>query len=265
MQTNEPVSNPNQQTSNPQTVNNPATTETPQPTQPIAELKPTNWPKVVLVAVLGIGLLAGSAYAGYWYGTQQAQQIEKLTAVSQPTPTPTSTPTPPVRDETADWKTYTDKPHGISFKYPPDWEIQPLSDWEIEPTTPEKEDELTIRTLVKIAPQDFAMGEQCVILFYVDNPENLSLEMLDKKLTGPSEKIGSNVSLGLYSQSAVPVTLSDGTTAYFEKNSFCEPVLCQRYTWSYKNRVYQLINYPREILSQAQIFDQIFSTFKFIN
>ncbi len=35
--------------------------ETPQPTEP----KSTNWPKIILVAVLGFALLAGACYAGY--------------------------------------------------------------------------------------------------------------------------------------------------------------------------------------------------------
>ena len=50
---------------------------------------------MILVAVLGLGLLAGSAYAGYWYGTQQVQPAEKPTpVVSQPVSTPTPEPTP---------------------------------------------------------------------------------------------------------------------------------------------------------------------------
>ena len=39
------------------------TVETPQPVQP-TETKSSNWPKIILVAVLGLGLLAGSAYKG---------------------------------------------------------------------------------------------------------------------------------------------------------------------------------------------------------
>ena len=39
------------------------TVETPQPVQP-AEFKSTSWTKIILVAVLGLGLLACSAHAG---------------------------------------------------------------------------------------------------------------------------------------------------------------------------------------------------------
>lgn len=33
------------------------------------------------------------------------------------------------KDETADWKTYTNQTYGISFKYPADWTIKERSDW----------------------------------------------------------------------------------------------------------------------------------------
>ena len=97
--------------------------ETPQPTQPV-ETKSSDWPKIILVAVLGLGLLVGAAYAGYWYGTQQVQQQENPTPiVSQPTTTPT--PTPTVEDQTKDWKTYTNDKCGYLLKYPPFWNLSP--------------------------------------------------------------------------------------------------------------------------------------------
>ncbi len=104
--------------------------ETPQPIQPITEPKPTNWPKIILAAVLGFVLLAGSAYAGYYYGTQQVQQPEKPTPVaSQPTPKPTPTPeptAPPAVDPTANWKTIqigtnVNPQRKLEIKYPPNW------------------------------------------------------------------------------------------------------------------------------------------------
>lgn len=68
----------------------PPTIETPQPT----ESKSTDWTKIILAAVLGFGLLATAAYAGYWHGTQQTKQIGEPPSVSQPTPAPESTPSP---------------------------------------------------------------------------------------------------------------------------------------------------------------------------
>jgi hypothetical protein len=51
---------------------------TPQPTQPVVESKPTNWPKIILAAIVGFGLLVSAAYAGYWFGTQQEQLSKEL-------------------------------------------------------------------------------------------------------------------------------------------------------------------------------------------
>ena len=54
-------------------------------TQPRPKDDGRNWPKVILIAVLGLGLLAGACYAGYYYGTQE---ISNLKTQNQPTPTP---------------------------------------------------------------------------------------------------------------------------------------------------------------------------------
>ena len=98
--------------------------ETPQPTQP-TEQESTNWTKIILAAVLGLGLLAAAAYAGYYYGTQQIQPVTETTpVVSQPIPTPTPTPaptptsTPPIEGKTEDSKTYERADLGFSIDYP---------------------------------------------------------------------------------------------------------------------------------------------------
>ncbi len=82
------------------------TVETSQSTTAPVEQKSTDWIKIILTAVLGFGLLAGSAYAGYYYGTQQVQEPETPSPVaSQPRPEAdrpldeTPTPTPPIEDE----------------------------------------------------------------------------------------------------------------------------------------------------------------------
>lgn len=98
--------------------------ETPQPTQP-TESKSTDWTKIILAAVIGLGLLAGAAYAGYYYGTQQVQQPEKpAPVVSPPTTKPTPTPTPSVENETIGWNTYmypSKTGESYEVKYPQDW------------------------------------------------------------------------------------------------------------------------------------------------
>lgn len=105
------------------------TTETPQPTQP-SESKSSSPVKYILLGVLGIALLAASASAGYWYGTQQVQQLAKPTpAVSQPTTKPTSTPTPIFEDETANWETYTNTLAKFIIKNPAGWRKIETENW----------------------------------------------------------------------------------------------------------------------------------------
>jgi len=45
--------------------------ETPQS----VEQKSADWTKIILAVVVGLGLLAGSAYAGYWYGTRTTSSL----------------------------------------------------------------------------------------------------------------------------------------------------------------------------------------------
>ena len=60
-------------------------------------------------------VLVGAAVAGYLYLGKNFSQF------SLPTPKTLITPTPSSSDPTANWKTYTNKEIGISFKYPSEW------------------------------------------------------------------------------------------------------------------------------------------------
>ncbi len=74
---------------------------------------------MVLAAVLGLGLLVGVCYAGYWYGTQQTQTPQpNADRRLDETPTPTTNPV-------ANWKTYKSQVMMFSVKYPPDWLVSP--------------------------------------------------------------------------------------------------------------------------------------------
>jgi hypothetical protein len=76
-------------------------------------------------------------------------------------------------------------------------------------------------------------------LLYYENPENLSLDGLNKKLTG-----NSGIVPGLSTEGAKPVKMKDGVIAYYYKEYFCEPSICEAYIWPAKAKVYQLIYYP---------------------
>lgn len=75
--------------------------ETPQPNQPAGpeylgrgqSSSGRSWPKIILAAFLGLALLAGAAYAGYWYGTESAKVRTRVSEDTGSTPMPTSTVT----------------------------------------------------------------------------------------------------------------------------------------------------------------------------
>jgi len=84
-----------------------------------------NWPKAILAAIFGFALLCAAAYAGYWYGTenaklksQSAKPQPKTQIQTAPTPIPTSKPTP-TSENSQQFKTHDSTL--ISFQYPASW------------------------------------------------------------------------------------------------------------------------------------------------
>jgi len=110
------------------------TTEVPSQTEPITPPQPQIEPqaksqvlKYVLLGILGLFLLGGTTYAGYWYGAKSEklppkadQPLVEKPQILTPTETPavTSTPTP---NQMSNWKTYTNTKHGFSLSYPLGW------------------------------------------------------------------------------------------------------------------------------------------------
>lgn len=86
-----------------------------------------NLPKILLLVVLGLILLAGAVYTGIQIGKKQVSPFGNLetppSVLEEPTPTesketpPTSLEVSPTPDVTADWKTYTESQYGLSFEY----------------------------------------------------------------------------------------------------------------------------------------------------
>ncbi len=71
----------------------------------------------VLIVILVLGLLAGLG----WY--IKDKHADKKTTSPTNTATPATTPQA-AKDPYEGWKTYTDDPNGISFKYPADWKAE---------------------------------------------------------------------------------------------------------------------------------------------
>lgn len=75
-------------------------------------VKKTPW-----ILILSLLLIAALAVAGYFYW-QNTLLIKSTSIAPSPSPTPVSTV-----DPTANWKTYTNQVHSLTFKYPTDWQL----------------------------------------------------------------------------------------------------------------------------------------------
>jgi len=125
---------------------------------PEKHIKPSRpWRKIVLFTVLGLVLTGGLVFAGIQVSSRQIQVVSQLTPTPRvvatltpetviPTQIPlvTSTLTPtPILESIVGWKTISDKDNGYHFRIPLDWEtylgrkgtdrfIRPLSPFEVE-------------------------------------------------------------------------------------------------------------------------------------
>lgn len=86
-----------------------------------------NWIHILIGVVLGAGLL-GAGFGVYLLTQSQSESTNEPNQVStssakQATPSATATPSAD-KDETADWKTYTNPTYNLSFKYPTEWSIK---------------------------------------------------------------------------------------------------------------------------------------------
>ena len=99
--------------------------------EPVAPIEPTqdipNQQKdghgITIAAMAIFVLLSLSAVVFLYYQNQQLKSM--LASYTSPTTKPQPTPT---SDPTANWKTYTNKQYGFTFKYPSDWEDVSKSD-----------------------------------------------------------------------------------------------------------------------------------------
>lgn len=110
--------------------------ETPQeqPKEPfegvvIAEKPQKDWTTIILLSLLGLLVLSGAIYGGYWYAKESSklkvQSPKSETQEQIPTPSPAEqlTPTSSIEEQTKDWKIYTNTEYGYLIKYLPNWKV----------------------------------------------------------------------------------------------------------------------------------------------
>lgn len=245
----------------------PQPTETPTPmTEEQPPVVPPQAPgkgrKSILFLALGLLLLALLAAGGYFFVnkgfltkekacTQEAKVCPDGTSVGRTgpncefaaCPTPTETP-----DPTASWKTYTNENIGFLLKYPSDWSLKP---YDISTNYP-------LHGLVQLTSNinSESLNER-IILSYWDNQNRLSLEEIENKYKG--EAGGPDI----YFPNGKMIDFL-GKQAYKGENVSCAPMMCDRIAIIKDTKVIEIKSLYGGVNRNKAIFDQILSTFKFI-
>ena len=226
----------------------------PQPvTPPAAPIPSRSKPKHLLKIALIITVFLSLGTAGFF--GYQYMRLKRQAAKLIPTIAPFSTP-----DVTANWKTYTDPLNKFSLKYP--------SDWTSSKNTNNKNTYTQVVDLVKTLDSAFYSSDQTHVIWVkdIDNPSNKSLKeivqsgMLDNnygslsatyKITAPIFSVTTTNGYQVYQPDA------NWPSAFGIKTVFIHNPLNQSYAW--------LSLEPYDNQNLNNIFNQILSTFKFLN
>lgn len=209
-----------------------------------------DWLKIIFFSLTGSILLFGAFYAGYWYGRESVKlktQSEKpqLKTQIQETPTPKLTPTstPMVENETKDWNTLN---FGFfSFKYPKDW----INLGKTEGCGP------------AVRPTDTADYWVTICLFGEREPgTEINLEAEADRIAGLSSMrvLSPKEKTKIGSVDAVAQTVKDSSSNLFSQEVYFKG----------QQGLYTAFGYSRseDLLRNYQlVFDQILSTFKFLD
>lgn len=203
----------------------------------------SKWVKLGIVAVLVLFIAGGAYLLGK---NNSSKQSQTLTATPTPTTAQDQTGNPNLdpgepKDETADWKTYSDSKDSYSFKY--------LQNWYINGDNSQNTHNSVGISPLKLQEVDGATSN--IIAFNViDNPDNLSVENYVKQKIYP----------GTVNYSSVKIDGIEGKrTADLPGQFDNDQILI-----SYQSKIYTitLIKAPGLQISSST-FDQILSTFRF--
>jgi hypothetical protein len=106
-----------------------------QPAQPqVQGGKGISWKKII-VSVVVIAVVAGIIAGGlYWFFVLNEEETTTTETTKVSTPSSKQATPSAKKDETADWKTYTDTTTGASFKYPSNWSLKKVKEYSIKAT-----------------------------------------------------------------------------------------------------------------------------------
>lgn len=212
----------------------------------------------ILIVLVGIIVIAGVAGGAYYLGTQRPSSSPTLQPISQSTPVPTANNAESTTSaETADWKIYTDTTNRFTIKYPNSWLQFTLSD--------KTGGYLSKIALVPQAPSDKQqLGELPGVRIAV-------LKLDPKNCTNSAEYAQEEINAylnnkNLYPNLQIKPLILDGIPGY-RIDSGSPGVTAQRgpevYMFQCPTEI-QMSFDPEGIENGIQLFDQILSTFKFL-
>jgi hypothetical protein len=144
--------------------------------------------------------------------------------------------------------TYVNDQFKFQFEYPNDWVVSDLN----------IKGEKNLHSILQLAPQSYKGKVIPIKLIYVENPNQLSYQGLEKKI---NPDLNTPI---LYSNDDAYMLSGKGIAIDFRDFGICDKVKCQIYTFSKESNVYQLISYPdANITSQFDIFNLVMNSFKF--
>lgn len=210
---------------------------------------------ITILVIIGLFLILILGVTGYYLAKKQSrvQPVDQLNESVSPAPTISSIPTQSLTitiDETKDWKIYTDNQYGFSFKYPNDWQITQYGD----PSSGK-----LLNNQIDWFTSEFSI-ENCRGDCPVINSKqqiNISGKITALKLDGWIGSVGGNI----------PETFRKFEIKYPNTNKYLIITL-----WELKRgSPYTFANYSQErnplLIDQKKLklFDQILSTFKFLD
>lgn len=204
--------------------------ETIQSVEPIIEVQnPKSNLKYALLGGLGVLVIGAAVFAGIVIGQKKANSNARL--ASLPTSTPEVSPTP---DSTSDRKTYTNSQYDFSIKYPSTWQTNPLP-----------------------------VGEGILIGVDGPNDDQISITVSNQ---ADSVKTGECQEILLDTAKATRCELTQ--TISTERGVIHDPPIISKtinvFT-AYSGRFYKISITDNELSEKFNIFDQILSTFKFLD
>ena len=220
-------------------------------TSPLPKQKPYS---LLCILILIFASLALGGVMGYFLGISQSKQI---VTPSVP-PTPPLAISSPTSDSIANWKTYTDSLKGFSFKYPENFSYVTLSNGVViflENTTNDYEN---CKKDLHLERTSEYMNTACwtKVIFIFNGSSILSKSEYDKKI---KEIINAGIDQETFKDSQGRVWVT--SIVYVEASNF------DAYIAVNDNKYYQIgfQGYPGSELVKRAFFNQILSTFKFLD